>query len=116
MLKRNLETNVLVSFEGKEVIDDREVGDRLVVSMNPLTLVDGREVEQRGEGPTHRVVQVRDRGENVVSGHPDGGDVVEGLLHRHIRLVELLHQLANDGRRARHSINTLRVGSSDLIG
>lgn len=108
-LKRNLETNVLVSFKREKVIDDREVGGRLVNSMHPLTLVDGRKVEQRGEGSTHRMVQVRDRGENVVSGHPDGGDAVERLLHRHIRLVDVLHQLANDGRRTRHSISPVLV-------
>ena len=79
------------------MIDDREVGDRLVVSMNPFTLVDGREVEQRGERSTHRVVQVRDRGDYLVSGHPDGGDVVEhpDYLGQHVDHVGGDHQTSS---------------------
>ena len=94
--ERDFDADVVVPFEGDEVIDHREIGRRQALAMNACPLIDRRQVVEATERPLGAASQIAEHIMRVFPGDPKGRYVVDRCLRGDCERPEPPAQVVED--------------------
>ena len=86
----NLETDVRITLERQQVIDDGELACWLVVAIRSRTLVDRRQIVQHAVRPFRFQLQVAQHVAHSIGRNPLGWNAVAGFLARAKRFARIV--------------------------
>ena len=78
--QRDLDPEVLIALEGKELIDDGEIARRLIVPVRPLPLIDHSQIEKRWKRSRRVVLQITQTFARLIGLNPCRRHAVARLL------------------------------------
>ena len=97
VVKSGLDPDVFVALEGKQVIDDGEIGGRQALPVHPHPVVDRGQVVEHGVRPSIRPLRYRQDFAHTLPRSPECRYPVAGKLWRHIAAVLLLQRIDRIG-------------------